>query len=224
MKRYVKSFGLSLVAIFAISAVSASGAAATERYHSASGSGNTDLTGIYLTENIFTVDDGNVKCAIALFSGSYTGTTSTDIKLVPTYTNCKAFGQTATVHLNSCYYTLTEPTGSGDNWSAGVHIACSTAGDKIQVTVGDPTLVCTITIGPQTPKSNAVDLTDYTTAEANRDDIVAKSTVTGVTYTGDKSVCTTGTRNNGAYIGEVTIRGYSNLPHIEANQVDLWVA
>jgi hypothetical protein len=225
MNRKLKALGLALVAVFAMSAVAASGAQAAQ-FHSASASGTTYLTGNQATTNLFSTTAGNVKCKKATFGGSYTGgTTATDLTITPAYAECTAFGQNATVTINGCTYTFTQPTSAT---TGNVDLACP--GSNV-ITVDVPAGNCTLTIGPQTLKGD-VDYTNQTEASGKKD-VLVTATVIEIEHTvhGPGAICGTtglhpgetveGVSTEANYTGTVTVKGYSDVNH--TNQVDIFV-
>jgi hypothetical protein len=210
MNRKLKALGLALVVVFAMSAVVAS-AASAKQLHSGSTTGITHLTGTQIgATNQLHLENGTpVKCTTALFDATYNGTTVSELTVTPTYSGCTAAGQKAEIHMNGCTYTITTPAGSADAYTATVHLVCP-AGKDVVITV--PTAGCTVTIQAQTPTVPTIDLTDVTTAVANQDDILLKSTVEGVHYTTvGGGVC--GAAGKGKLTGEVTVKAYENAAH-----------
>jgi hypothetical protein len=207
MTRKLKVLGLTLVAVFAMSAVVASSASAL---HFTSEAATTELKGEQTEINKFTILGGTgvTECTTATFSGSTAAATVTEVTVIPVYKNCTSLGETATVDMNSCDYKLTIPNAA--NVHNPVHIECSTAGDKIVVTAPG----CEITIFPQTPTGGGVVYETGGAAGATHD-IVVNSTVTGIHYTLHKGCLlltgqpTEHTFTDGTYTGKVTVRGFS---------------
>jgi hypothetical protein len=120
----------------------------------------------------FVTEGGSVECA-SHFQGTIAASSPT-LTVTPTYTGCKAFGFLGmTIVMNGCDYSFKSPTGSGDNWSAGIDIVCP-AGKVIEITAG----TCKITIGSQSTGGSAA-ITNNTAAG----DMLIKPNLTGIGYT-----------------------------------------
>src|SRR5262245_58717455 len=123
MTRNLKALGLAFVAVFAMSAIAASAAHATEYFHQheehtiiTAANVGTGHTGA----NEFTIAPGlTIKCTTAKFEGTEvelekhvepltTGTTWTkeSLTVTPTYSECTAFGFPAIVTHEECHYKL----------------------------------------------------------------------------------------------------------------------
>jgi len=212
MIRNLKVLGLALVAVFAMSAMAASAASASEF---TSESGTTTLHGTQVTQNVFTVTGGNVKCNTATFRTTATvGTTALDVTVKPTYSSCTAIGQTSTINMNGCEYKIT-PTSTTTGTVAIVNCA-----GNIIVTSGDPVVSCTITVTPTNPIDNAVDFTEEGAGKTR--DVLVTSTAKGLSYIVDgpngerneNTICgkadDPAVTTSGVYTGSVTVKGYSD--------------
>ena len=180
MTRNLKVLGLALVASLALSAVVAS-AAFGEAALFTSGVLSTETTKLHGgqaagTTDTFTVNGIPMTCATTTFSGVgiTKGTSSTYVKVTPTYATCHAIvpfigTRTVTVTMNSCYYTFNATKGTSSSstgptpniatpFSVDLHITCTNAGDGIEIHVyetsspndGGATVFCTYKIDPQT--------------------------------------------------------------------------
>ncbi|HST68759.1 MAG TPA: hypothetical protein VLI94_03765 [Solirubrobacterales bacterium] len=178
MIRKFKTLGLALVAVLALSAVVASAAMAEGEYtagsYPASGTAHSAAK-----NDVFTTSGGTVEC-----TSSFAATLSepsNHLTVVPTYTNCVAFGFAhATVTMDGCDYTFETPVNTGtDKWNAPVEVVCpDTAGgrDEITITAGN----CEVRVPTQTP-SGHVGITLNTAATPN--DVSVQATITGIDYT-----------------------------------------
>jgi hypothetical protein len=218
MTRKPKALGIALVAVFAMSAVVASAASAKEIH---SGASPTYIHGLQTSFNIFELtNEAPTECVSTTYEAGYPGTTASSLFMTPTYANCKSFGQKSTIDMNGCDYLFATPVigADSDHYTSSVKILCPTAGgvkQKIEITATG----CTVTIEEQTPTSPLIDITNVTTATANQDDLLLKSTLTGIKYTSTGGPC--GASGEGKFTGEVTLKAYSNA---HTTQVDLWVA
>jgi hypothetical protein len=229
MSRKFKVIGLALVAICAMSAISAAGAQA-KTFHSEVET--TYYTGTQTVTNVFTTTAGTVKCKGASFKGEATATggsgtnwTRETVEVTPTYTECTAFGQAATVTTNGCEYnlnangTVVSVTGCSNTGVGGV----AYSGVVVHVTSGN----CTVTVPNQHFTGAAVSYTNEG-AGTTRDVAVAAAVSTQITYSVDGPGTICGTPNvppadysDGSYAGTVTTKGYSNAAHTA--QVGVWV-
>jgi hypothetical protein len=220
----LKMLGLALVAVFAMNAVGASAASAVQ-LHSNTTSGTTHITGIPQIEGIpnqFDLANGTpVKCTTTVFDATYTGTTTSDLTVTPTYSGCTAAGQKAEINMGGCTYTITTPTlvaplETKDHYDAVAHIICP-AGKEIVINV--PTAGCKVFVKAQAA-GGVIDLTNITSPEANKDDILIKSTVTA-TYTTEKGgIC--GAAGTGNLTGEITAKAYNNALHTEQRDLAIF--
>jgi hypothetical protein len=213
MIRNLKVFGLAMVAMLAMTAVAASGASAAVEFHSEAAT--TNLTGSQTEQNVFNVTGGSVKCNVATFAGTQSGTTKSEVEVEPKYSGCTAFGQTTHIDSNGCKYVLT---------AAGkASIKCGAT--PIKITVGTPAVTCTVEVGTHTPKNNDVDYTNEGAGKTR--DVLVRATVgklplvagEGITYTSSGGICGA-SGANGSYRGTVTTRGYSDAAHTV--QVGIW--
>jgi hypothetical protein len=162
MIRKIKTLGVVAVAVLALSAVVASAASATNftasKYPTSatasSEKGNDD----------FKTEAGSVECKAHFHVGPL-NEPSESVKVVPTYSECKAFGfLNAEIHLNGCHFRL---------WKDGtLDTTCNPGQGPIVITSG----TCETTIGAQTGLSK-VDLANSGSG------ISVQATVTGIAYT-----------------------------------------
>jgi hypothetical protein len=219
--RNFKALGLALVAVFAMSAVVASAAQATPGTLTAEGRTVT-VTGEQVGEHVFTLTDhqtppgsgvfANTKCKKTHFDGIGSVTDgATSITVTPTYIECTAFGQPATIEHTSCKYVLkTEtPTPAGTGWHVNTAIVCN-PGDEIHVQTG----TCSVTVPAQE---------DLTTSEATNSgtsgtgmDLLMHTNIRNTTYTVTKDnigcpLSGTGTFHKGDIDGTTTIRAHTTV-------------
>jgi hypothetical protein len=138
MIRNFKALGLALVAVLAMSAVVASAAQATGKVTATEG-GAVVLKGEQVGANTLTVGGvrtvscSEAKLEKALAAGEQL-TTVTNI--TAKYDSCTGNGETtATVNMTSCTYTLESTVNEGATGKGTAKIACSTAGDGIDVDI-----------------------------------------------------------------------------------------
>jgi hypothetical protein len=198
MMRNVKSLGIAVTAVLAMSAVTASAAQAEFTI----GAGGNTVTATQIGINEFVVpESGQVECTTATGDASASGTVA-DLSFAPSYSGCTAFGQPANIATNSCIFTLTT--------NSTVHICQSGGPSSITVTSGGAS-ICTITVGAQTA---AMTLHNRTNAKTGKIDIEVTTGITGMHYVVDNPNGNTGcpaggTYADGEYFGSLTITAES---------------
>jgi hypothetical protein len=220
--RKLKIFGVAFAAAMALSALAAAAAFAT--YDSEAPV--TTLKGSQVAANVFTTNAGTVKCEVAEFEGTQTGSetapgsgifTAAEIEVHPKYSKCRAFGLAATVNTEGCNYKFTTAVKNAEGIPQGkVHVVCAT-GKEIVVNAGFGS--CVSKIGSHTP-GGVVDFENQGTGSSR--DVLVNATVTGIKYSQEGPTCTggTGTCENGTYVGSVTVKGFSASTGL---QVGTWV-
>ena len=218
MKTRTKALGAALAATLALS--SAATASASE-LHSGSGSGTTYLTTAQIGTHQLDTEGGNIKWTTSGGSGSYAGTTTSSVKLYPTYSGCTAYGLTAHIDTMGCYYRL---QGTFSPILPVTFVECpTTAGgvtDEITVSPtqgGKP--VCTVEI-PEQELGTWI----FNSTFGTPDDVEVRpalSSLYRVTYSegGGIKCGVVGTHSDGRYTGAHTLRAFSNSGH--SAQVDL---
>lgn len=207
MIRTLKTLGIAIAAVFAISGTAASTASASPFFHTEFA--GTILTGgqTGLVANVLTTDLGEMKCNVVQFSGSQAAQTTTTMTLKPKYEECKVGMANATVTLNGCAYTFhleeqAEPV------EARMGIECPFAGGKIEIHVGE----CTITVPAQEPRKT---VTFTNEGEGTTRSVVADLNVSGIHYVEHGATCAsqTVTTENGTYTGVITVTGEDSEQH-----------
>lgn len=223
MTRKVKALGLALMALAALGMT----AAVAQANHIDSGAppnGTTHITGESIALNQFDTPVGPIACPGAKYDATYAGnTTAGGITLKPTFGNCIAFGMQATVDPNQCGILVTTPTNVApfdtDHFDSVTHFECNVA-PPMQITVGDPGVVCTIDIPAGTPTVPITDLANNT--GAGPIDLTLKWTLEGIHYNTTPmhgSPC--GTPATMKLTGEVTLKAFADAAHMA--QVPLWI-
>jgi hypothetical protein len=202
MHRKLKTLGLALVAVLAMSAVVASAASAAN--FTATKYPTTFTAESAKGNDTFKTEAGTVECK-AHFSGTLSAA-SEKVLVIPKYTECVAFGLTAevTVPVGCAFEVAT-------NQSVKITLISGSSCSGLVVHSG----TCTTVIKPQGPL-NKMDLTN----NAATTDITVQATVTGIAYevTQDGFLCPyngTGAKTGATYTqhSPVTIAG-SNSYHI----------
>jgi hypothetical protein len=222
MTRNLKVLGLALVAALAMSAVAASAASATPfEFHSEASS--TVLTGSQEGTDVFTTDAGTVSCGEANYIGSQSAATTTTVSVLPTYSNCTAFGFISVpIVVNGCEYLFHAGTASTTGEPPVTHyegtadVVCP-AGKVIEVKAPG----CTVTVGSQTGLQKVT----YTNKEGGGfEDVTVDVNMTGIKYEehnkGLFPTCANNTvpKSNGTYTGAATVTGDAG-----GGQVNIWV-
>jgi hypothetical protein len=187
MIRKFKALGLALVAVFAMSAVIASAASASAGTLTTFPAGKTVVaTGEQIGEHVFTLTDhpvgaafNNVKCKKAIFDGVGTvATGATSVTVTPTYSECTAFGQPATITHNGCNYVLSTGTPTAGGWHVNTALSCP-AGKFIEVHTG----TCAVTIAAQGPLTTSAATNSGVANPETGMDLLLHTNITGITYT-----------------------------------------
>jgi hypothetical protein len=161
MIRKIKTLGIAVVAVLALSAVVASAASAANFTASSYPTSATAASAI--GNDDFKTEAGSVECKGHFHVGPLSAASET-VTVVPTYSECRAFGfLNATVHMNECDYTFYT--------SGSVDLNCPT-GKAVAITAS----TCEVQIGAQSNLSK-VDLANSGTG------VSAQATVGGINYT-----------------------------------------
>ena len=223
MTRNLKALGLSLAAVFAVSALGTSSASAVDVV--TSGSSSAILTGVGHNHTLSAGEVG-FECTTAKFAATvkngdpeitadvlYEGTLNQTPHVDQ---HCNSTSGTATVNMNGCASVLTgETTGSAPaghtaGKDATVWLECPGA-NKVQITTSGG---YTLTIPPQTPTTGGVSYTNVASHNGNSA-VAIKVTVAGITITcAGTFLCTlNGTphhSNQWEYTGDVTMTAYGD--------------
>jgi hypothetical protein len=185
MNRKIKTLGVVLASVFAMSAIGASAASAAE-FHSAIHP--QEIHGTQTTGHVFTTNAGTVTCKKATFTGTTSAKTSATQTLSPDYNECTAFGFiNVPIHENGCAYIF--------DASGTTEVECP-EGKKIEITAP----FCTTTVGPQHIAGGMSFANN-----AGKTDINA---TTNIKTEIDYNECGTN-RTNGSYTGGTTVTGAS---------------
>lgn len=193
MKHKLKTAGLTLVALLAMVALQAS-AASAESFHTEGT--ESVLKGSQVGEDIWTFNAGTVSCQEATYSGSQSVSTSETFKVVPKYTECKAFGfVNTTVDVNGCTFNF-----NANNATTFIDCFPNT---PMVITAFN----CWVTVGQQTIPGSGITYTN--TGSGTNRDVDLKFNLGSMSYTQhSKSFpgCTNGVFGNGKYTGSATVQ------------------
>jgi hypothetical protein len=218
MIRKFKSFGLAVVAVFAMSAIVATMAQATAGTLTTEGKTVT-ATAEQVGEHEFTLTDHEIepakffsfKCKKAIFTGT-AGVTdgATSMTVHPVYSECTIFGGPVTITTTGCDYLLKTgtPTATG-GWHATTDIVCA-AGSVIKIVSG----TCEIQVGAQTGLATS-EVTN-SGGEKTAMDLLIHTKITGLVYnvTKDPIGCFlkgTGVKSKGDYTGTTTVKAHESV-------------
>jgi hypothetical protein len=181
MIRYLKTLGLALVAVLAMSAVMASAASASQFTCSAypcTAAGSSPVG-----NKTFTMPGGTLQCATHYLVGKVGGGQITEpsstVTVTTTFSECRAFGfLNATVHKNGCDHVLH----SAAQVSAGVYnhsqdVVCPLGSPGLVITAG----ACVVDVPPQTGLTNTktTNLGGTVTAQTEIGNLTINVTVDG---------------------------------------------
>lgn len=144
MIRNLKTLGLALAAVLAMSVVAVPSASAVE-FHSEAA--ETILEGAATEGAEWALEGGTIECASAKFEGKMTGTTGSKITVTPSYSECTGFGGfPTTVNMNGCTYVFDSGTQEGESIEGSEEISCP-EGKVVDFHITSfGTLKCTVTI------------------------------------------------------------------------------
>lgn len=193
--------GVALVAALAMMAVVASAASAA-KFQASTYPNMT--TASQVGEHVFKVDGQSVKCTTASFESAEQAEAVESLTVTASYSGCTAFGFVgATVKMNSCDYHFLTPTGSGDVYTGGVEVKCTSA-SIIEINSSSAFGTCEVRVGAQKPSGGNT----YTnsTSGANSGKVEISTNVTGIkaNVIKDSGICPlsgTGERTNSTYEG-----------------------
>jgi hypothetical protein len=240
MTRNLKALGLALFAAFALSALAASTASATETQHKIKGGANpTYLTveqhpagaqGEQKFEKL-TNDTNQMKCTKFNGRGSIAGevgdVTITNIQ----YSGCATFKTSdgskiadVFVEFTECDYVFYGQTTETPSGTAGHHatyeIKCPNAGEEVHTKVTALKLKCA-TMPPQ--KVHGIKYTNVKTGI--KEEITLNITAHGIeTTTENSAACPTPegktvVHKTGTYTGTATVKGYSDAGHTTQSDI-----
>jgi hypothetical protein len=227
MIRNLKALGLSLVALFAMSAIGASSASAVDVLTVGTGT-NALVTGVGQTHEIEYEPNGITffQCTTAKFAATVQNgdsVTTVDVKYEGTLNetphnmaDCNSDLGEMLVDTTGCGYQITgETTGSDPNGSATkdatIWVHCE-GENKIKITRTNTNVV--VTVPPQTPTKGGVVYTNVPNHDGNHA-VNIRATVTGVTAScAPTFTCTLGGlphhSNIYKYTGDVTMTAYED--------------
>lgn len=199
--RNLKILGLALMAMFAMSAVTAGAASAdhitAEQYPATLTGKNTTETDKFLTTT------GTVNCKTASYAATISAA-ATSVSATPTYSNCTAFGFPATIDVNGCKYVFN--IGAGTTGDAD--LSCE-AGKTITVTaVSAGTIKCTVHVASQSDIAGTITYSNTGAGTTREVGIVVS--LSGIDYSHTKGTglgaCPAGSATNGTLeaSGDVT--------------------
>jgi hypothetical protein len=212
MTRNLKTLGLALVAVFALSAVVASAASAQGKITS---DGPVTGTGTEITPNKLTALGRTVECPGSTMTFHEYNVTphkpvpddATTATATPHYKNCTVPGVgPATVIMNGCHYVfhIGGTTGVADQFSATIDIVCP-AGKVIEVQAFSShpggIKLCTTTVKAQTGLVGA-----RATTNTASDDVVATGEVGGI-HVEQHGLCGAKTETGAKFDLNLTIQG-----------------
>jgi hypothetical protein len=145
--------------------------------------------------------NGNIKCTAIQYSGEALAT-SADLSVVPDFSGCVANGQASTVAMNSCHYAV-HVANEGPPYAGSLALACSKEGDGMTVSVGFPTVECTLTFPAQTMAA----VTLETVGSGVNRSVIATPTGSAIKYTGSGGSCAL-SGENGTLSGAFELQGF----------------
>jgi opacity protein-like surface antigen len=206
MIRRFKAFGLAVLAIAAMAALTAAAGQAAPVITTSVAGVSVHATGESVGER-FTVDGVTTECKVSHYTGTATSGSST-LSMSPTYTSCTLAGTEITVHVatNECKYDFVateklKSTETYDHYKSHVGIKCP-AGKSISIK--GTGIECEATVG----ETNNTNLTTVDiTVDLVNGQVTITPTVEGITatVTKDPFLCpftSTGDKTGGKYFSE----------------------
>jgi hypothetical protein len=206
MMRNLKILGLALVAVFAMSSVAASMAAADQFTAEAYPTVLTGKTDPGAAADLFTTTTGNVNCKSSTYTGTVSAATTT-VSMLPSYAECTAFGFPAVIDVNGCTYLFHVMGGSSTE--GDVDLEC-TGGNQVTVTaIGAGTTKCTVHVGSQADITGTVKYIN--TGSGTTREVTLEVDIGGIDYSHTKGTglgaCTAGSATNGSLVAKGIVTG-----------------
>ena len=204
MIRNLKTLGLAVMAMFALTAVAASAAQAIE-FHSEIENTTVTASTEAGSNSVFDAAGASISCASATFTGTQATKTSPTVTVTPAYSNCTFLGVlNVPVKTNGCQYTF-HANGEADVTGAScTAITFEATGCKVEV-----------------KKQTGLKEVTFTNigAGATRE-VTVTPHVIGITYTSSGLCPKNGTFADGNYTsGKAVTKGESS----KGVQVGVWV-
>jgi hypothetical protein len=188
MIRKLKALSLALGAVFAMGAMMASTASATDVFTNKAGKGSDLLTGVS-TDTVLTVGNSSVKCKTSRFAATATHGASlvtvdaeyfgTPNKVDEPGEHCGNFEKLA-VDMNGCDYDLGNTVSTKSGIHAEVWITCP-VGKEVIITNLTTAVTFFIPEQTQTAKEGGITYTNLP-SHSGGESIEVKETVKGITY------------------------------------------
>ena len=233
MIRNLKTYGLVLVAVGAIGAVTASAASAVVTPFWFKSDGDwTKYVGAQVkiggVGDQFTTDAGAISCETTTYAGSSSATTVSSIELTPTYSDCTPVIGFSTVTTNGCSYLLKADNDTGGDpvkYDVETEIKCPPGKDitvDVYTNSSETTRICTIHIPPQNTGTGTT-LTNTGTGTITADigipSVITYTQTSGGSEGTGLTKCTnfgSTVTSNGSYKGHAIIEG-KNTSNAETN-------
>jgi hypothetical protein len=202
-----KMLGVAVVAVLAM-AISASAASAAKfKIEGTTAPFTLKAEQVAAENHVFTIEGGlTTKCKKASFEGTVGAKEVSTVEVTPVYSECTAFGLSATVNMHSCKYKFLEPTGAASPFSGKLNVACGS--EPATIVAG----TCEVTVSSQENLGTLTYKNEATTPKT----VLVEANVTGLKYTKVKDgfLCPlngTGTKEDGTYAGNTTAKGFEAL-------------
>lgn len=204
MTRNLKTLGLAVMAMFALTAVAASAAQAIE-FHSEIENTTVTASTEAGSNSVFDAAGSSISCASATFTGSQAAKTSPTLTVTPVYSNCTFLGVVGVpVETNGCQYTFNA------NGEVAITGASCTA-------ITFQAVGCKVEVGKQ---SGLKEVTYTNLGTGAGREVTVTPHVTGITYTSSGLCPKNGTFTDGNYTSGNAIAKGENSKGV---QVGVWV-
>jgi hypothetical protein len=212
MSRKLKVLGLACVAVFALTAASASSAMATTSGFTV-GAGATRIEATQTTAQKFAIGAGGttIKCSTSTFAGTITEGLIHETTVTPSYGGagaCTFAGLAATIEVHSCTYTITD-TATANTYNVDVTNCPST----VPITITLPSTGCVVTVANQ---GALADFAAANNATGLVPDIDFALRFTGIAYTGNSScpANVVGSHSDGSLTGGYTVKAFNGFTQV----------
>lgn len=210
MQGRARALLLALIGSVVLGAVGSASASAA-LFHSEVG--KTFGFGEQVTQAVYTVNGGSMKCKKVSGFGTMTGFTASVLPLTVQVSECTAFGLAAERNMNGCSYEAE----AGAEFPKGTAYLVCPVGKEVSVTV--PAGNCTISTPAQ---SGEIEFKNEGSGTTRSVLVLSKETNLKYIVHGPGSLCgTPGEYTNGKISGTALVKGYKD--EARTTEVGIWV-
>lgn len=209
MKGKIKAVGMAIIAVFAMSAVAASGASAetlfTADKYPVLGKGETEGE-----VNTFTLDETQVECSDLTGEGTIEEDTP-ELTLATVFGECSTSGTSIKGHQNGCEFLFSAGEHVAEDTYAGSAEMVCPEGKEIIFTLPESGSLCAVHLPPQGPLGGVT----YTNVTGQPSEVTVDAQIEGIVgvTTQESIFCplSGGEFDDAILEGQVIVRGYEDL-------------